>query len=335
MSENVLKNVELHITNLCTHKCPYCYLDAGLKIKPDHANLTTLYKVIDEIDKCNVDTISLLGGDPALHPNIIDILQYINEKTRINVAFMSNTMSIVGETPKNLAKLIETIDTTIHGKNAIEHDAFCKKKGAYNLLIKKLKLFSSLGVKINIAVNLIPDTYDKVYEIVKGLISDGVKINSLLIQRILPFGRAKYSNTYNINKKQLNIAFHQIAQVEETFRIGISVEDPYPLCCLEEKFRNYMHGCPEGRSRIAINGKGDVSRCGAVADYSMGNILTTPLCYLWDNAEEFRSFRNHKHLVIEECRKCDLRNICGGGCPISCELCNEANLNFVQEFYKE
>jgi radical SAM protein with 4Fe4S-binding SPASM domain len=323
--------VELHITDACTHRCPYCYADAKLTPTSKYADFEVLRKIIDELALSKVKVVALLGGDPVRHPQFIEIAQYV-KKSGMKVACMSNTMLIKGYNPVDLVSVIDSIDTTIHGATPREHDEFCQCPGAYNSLIHQLKQYSDLGVTVNIVINIIPQTYMNIYEIAKGIISKGVAVKTLLTQRILPFGRAENSSEYNVNADQVNIAFSQIERVVADFGIEISVEDPYPLCCIEKKYWGFMHGCPEGINRVAISLDGSVSRCGAVPDYSMGNVLETPLLEIWETSDAFDSVRTCKHLILEECIQCEDRIRCCGGCPVSCELYQKNGRNFIKEF---
>jgi radical SAM protein with 4Fe4S-binding SPASM domain len=293
--------------------------------------LEKIKHIIDEVASAGAQTIALLGGDPVLHPQFVDIAKHVKRKG-MRVTCMSNTMAIHVYEPEQLVDTIDGIDTTIHGANAEEHDNFCKCEGAYDSLTMRLRKYADLGVAINIVVNIIPQTYNKIYEIVSGIISRHVNVQSLLTQRILPFGRARNTSEYDVDAAQVNIAFNQIERIVRDFHIDISVEDPYPLCCIEKPFWRFMHGCPEGFNRIAINMDGDISRCGAVPDYSVGNVFLTPIDEIWKTSEAFNAVRNCNHLVLQECKECTHQKQCYGGCPVSCEICNSTKENFIAKF---
>lgn len=331
MKKYNLDSVELHITDACTHRCPYCYADAKLTPISKYADLATIKRIIDELAVSGVKVVALLGGDPVRHPHFVSIAEYVKQ-CGMRVACMSNTMVVENHSIERLATIIDSIDTTVHAPTPEEHDAFCRCPGAYDLLMGQLEAYSHLGVTVNIAINIIPQTYDRVYDIVKGVISRNVMVDTLLTQRILPFGRAKNSIDYDVVASQVNAAFAQIESAVNDYGIGVSVEDPYPLCCIEKKFWRFMHGCPEGITRIAVSLDGDVSRCGAVPDYSLGNILSESLLDIWNNSKAFDLVRTGCHLTLQECEECEYKEQCCGGCPISCEMCHSLGKNFIHEF---
>lgn len=314
----MIKSVELHITNACTHKCPYCYMNANMNPEQiRHSDLKVLEKIFIKLEKANVETVALLGGDPVQHPNIIEILQLIRNYG-MKVSIMSNTMDIYEK--EKAANLIDNIDATFHGRNAMEHDIFCECSGAFELLLNNLKFYNDKGVNVNVAVNIIPQTYDKIYEIIEAVIKRGIHVGTVLTQRILPNGRAAERNIWNASAEQVNIALSQVVQAEKDFGIDIGVEDPYPFCAIKEEYHRYMHGCPEGSTRLAVGMNGEVTKCGADPHFTRYNILKDSLDYIWNISDLFDDFRE-KSFLPKECKECKYFERCGGGCPICCQNC--------------
>lgn len=321
--------VELMITNECTHSCPYCYANASqVKDYVKHASYFILEDIIQEFKRNNVITVALLGGDPVRHPQFDKIVKLI-KSNGMRVSVMSNTMQV--GCVEDIAPYIDNIDTTIHGWNSVKHDSFCGKAGAYELIIKNLVDFSKYNSSINIAINLIPQTYDSVFRITEAVIKKGVRVNGLLLQRILAYGRASCNDKWSLNYKQVNIALEQAMNLQQQYGIDVRVEDPYPFCYIDSRFHKYMHGCPEGKSRIAVSMDGYVSRCGADPNYSSLNLLEIPLSEIWNNTDLFKNFRE-KNYLLPGCKSCKYVDVCEGGCPICCEQCNACGSNYLKKF---
>ena len=156
----------------------------------------------------------------------------------------------------------------------------------------------------------------------------GVKISYIIIQRIVQFGKAAGSTKYNLNKEQANAALEQINRISEDFGIKITVEDPFPLCVIDKKYHKYMHPCEWGFTKAAISANGDFSRCGADPRCLLGNIFETPIATIWETSPILTSFRKREYLS-EVCQKCKNREICGGGCPLSCESNNDQGMDYL------
>jgi len=69
-------------TTFCQFKCSNCYRGISEKgHKGKHEDLAELKKQVDWfIDKRNVQTISIAGGEPLMYPQIEELIEYIHEK---------------------------------------------------------------------------------------------------------------------------------------------------------------------------------------------------------------------------------------------------------------
>ena len=70
--------VDLKITDYCTYGCKFCYQGSNRNGK--HADIKTIYDIIDVLSENDVVQIAIGGGDPLEHPNIIEICDYISSK---------------------------------------------------------------------------------------------------------------------------------------------------------------------------------------------------------------------------------------------------------------
>lgn len=326
-TEYKIELAALHITGVCSHKCPTCYIANDL-IKPKHPLLLDLLKIVDELAKNEIKEIVLLGGDPACYPNVIELAKYIHEKG-IKISILSNTLNFPNTTIEEASKYIDAFETTIHHYIPEKHDEFCSKEGAYNNVVNQLRKASMLNKKTGIAINVIPEISDKIYELVNRIVKiEKVNLDYIIVQRIVPFGRASKSSDFTLSRKHAEQALAGIKKVDKVLNIQISVEDPFPLCVLPENVKKYMTPCAWGYTKVAVNAQGDLSRCGADPRYRLGNIFVDNLKDIWNNSEILKSFRSREYLP-GRCRICESIENCGGGCPLSCEIEKDHGIDYL------
>jgi radical SAM protein with 4Fe4S-binding SPASM domain len=283
--------------------------------------------MIDELAKAKIERVSLLGGDPALHPHIIDIAKYLKKKG-IAASLMSNTMDLPVST-KEVVKIIDLYETTIHGTDNIMHDNFCGLEGTYSLLMDKLRELSALNAKIGIAINIIPQISNSVYNMLSALIiRERLKVEYVILQRIIPFGRAEKTLDYMLTKENIEKALSDVARFHNDFKIDIVVEDPFPLCVIDERYHSFMQPCEWGYTKAALNGEGDLTRCGADPRYLLGNIFKTPILEIWETSPILLEFRKKSYLP-DACKGCELLSACGGGCPLSYEVKGDVGIDYL------
>jgi len=78
-------SVNLFITNLCNRKCPFCYLSDWVtnnQSAANHMNINAIRIVIRWLKRSRIEKVKLAGGEPMLHPNLIEI---VNELVKNNI----------------------------------------------------------------------------------------------------------------------------------------------------------------------------------------------------------------------------------------------------------
>lgn len=73
--------VDLKITQFCPFACQFCYMSSTKE--GVHAPLERIKEYIDKMHEMRVMEIALGGGEPTMHPNFVEILEYINQKNMV------------------------------------------------------------------------------------------------------------------------------------------------------------------------------------------------------------------------------------------------------------
>ncbi len=327
--------VAFHVTYVCSHQCPFCYAGDDVSAKPKHPPLEKATKVVDALGSAKVKNIMLLGGDPGAYPHAVELAKYAVESYGIRVSILSNTLLFPNSSLEEAAKYISAFETTIHHVEPRLHDQFCRREGAYQAVIGRLKRLSGLGRETGIAINILPTISDKIFDLVNRIVNvEKVKLNYIIVQRIVPFGRAAGSSNFTLTRQQAEQSLNDIKRIDKELGIRITVEDPFPLCILPNELKKYMTPCKWGISIASVNIEGALSRCGADPRYRLGNILERPLLEIWNTSEILESFRNREYLP-GRCKICNDFDRCGGGCPLSCEIEKDHGTDYLYHEYSK
>lgn len=307
----------LHITTYCEGDCSFCYItEPGMPRQ--HGDLDTLKRIIDQLVAAGVEFIELVGGNPSLHPQIVELLQYC-QQSGVEVAILSNTHHYAHASIEEIVPYVSALETTIHGLPEL-HDRFTHP-GAYRAVIANLRLWQQNKYNCQhtgITLNFTKENYAHIYDTVAHIIDEGVDVDYVQVQRIGPHGRAA-DGSQKLTLEEIVTAYQQIARLSEELHIRAEVVDAFPLCLLPEKVRQYAGRCDWGFGTMAVFMDGSVSRC-AVARRDLGNLLETPLLEIWNTHPELAEFRTKTYLR-DECQHCELLEACGG-CPTSCGGCH-------------
>lgn len=126
------KRMELDVVDFCNIGCRLCVRGCELKspnIKRGMLSISDIRKFLEESESCNIkwNKLRIVGGEPTLHPDIIEIIDIINEykdnhNKECQICFYSNGIT---EKTKNIIDILrprvhKMCDTMTIGKKQIK-----------------------------------------------------------------------------------------------------------------------------------------------------------------------------------------------------------------------
>ena len=135
------KSILIDITNSCINKCANCMRFCQLNNNPYFMNLHDVKNAIDSLDNWN-GQISIMGGEPLLHPFFKEIMKYLQTKYKKKYGFFRypisdiydyalNTMPdnngklrLFTSVPKQFYDYFEDIDDTFHSLRCNDHSNY-------------------------------------------------------------------------------------------------------------------------------------------------------------------------------------------------------------------
>lgn len=106
----------LILTDECNYKCKVCSLWSGIykDKKKTPLTLQEIKKLVDEASQIGIPTFIISGGEPLLHPNIIEIINYTSykiENVRLNTnASLINDKIASGIVQSNIKEIWISLD---------------------------------------------------------------------------------------------------------------------------------------------------------------------------------------------------------------------------------
>lgn len=84
------------ITGSCNLKCKHCQASKYYNSNLSKKDLSTeqVFSIIDKISQIGVDNVALLGGEPLMRKDIIEILKYFKSKN-IKTSLNTNLTSVL------------------------------------------------------------------------------------------------------------------------------------------------------------------------------------------------------------------------------------------------
>ncbi|MFC2095552.1 radical SAM protein [Candidatus Bipolaricaulota bacterium] len=274
------KSAEIHFTRECNLRCAYCGYDAGVR-GPVQLPASIWKKVLGSLQEQHVQVITLSGGEPLMHPEFYQMLEYI-VGMRIGVRLLTNATLLTTAHAELLAAPHITTAVSLDAVKPALHDAL-RGNGTHRLAMSGLEKLSAAEAKFRICCTLTERNISEVEALVN--LAESMGAQSMEFGRVQPVGRAEVSPNLLPKLEQILGVDKLIRELAEKYRGRISIafnstREREPGLSAPEGHV----GCPGGTSRIAIAPDGGLYPCVlAFGDeqFEVGNLASQPCQSLW------------------------------------------------------
>ena len=149
-----MKQVSVEIIHRCPNRCVHCSSLSSMKCTKK-ISFDKMVEIIDGIVNLNTDVLSISGGEPFLHENLIDIVKYSKSKGLKTYIYTSgitiDKKDAVATLNFNLLSLLSEmgLDKIIFDLPAIEediYDNFMGTKGYLKYALQSIETSKRLGI---------------------------------------------------------------------------------------------------------------------------------------------------------------------------------------------
>ena len=313
--------VYLNLTNRCNLSCKHCVNLSGPK-ETSELSSDIIKSLVEEMSRIGVFELIIGGGEPLLHPDILDIIRLVNSK-RISTGITTNGLVVNENMAKKLSKLnFNYLSVSLDGATRSTHEHI-RGKGSFSgaiMALKNLKKYTSHRISIHFVImkhNLseLPALFRLAEELkcdigldfirAAGKISD---YPELLIDR----------NDYF---SCLDLLFNRLMP-DASVKV-ILPERYYPWTVDIRLYGNF--GCGAANTCCGVDSEGYVFPCNFIpAVESLDNLKDKSLQEIWLENKEFNRLRSLQANKI--CSDCIFLASCRGGCRanVPSSLCHNA-----------
>lgn len=311
----MLNEISIEILQKCPNRCIYCSSHSN----PQATNIIPYNKIVSVIDDAKVlgcKTVCLSGGEPFLHPQILQIVEYISKKELACYIYSSGIYfnnEIYTSIPyiyiESIRGMAEKVIFNVEADSPELYNMIMGTDvGGFDLMKKSIKDCVSCGLNVEAHVVPMKCNYNRLKSIFEMCYKLGVAKVSVL--RLVPQGRAKEnSSLVNISSVDNNKVKETIRTLQYEYkdkvRIGLPLSDS--SCRLF---------CKAGTEKINIRYDGNVYPCEIFKDdlinakvYSQpGNIFDDSFLNIYKESQ----YLNNVRAEIETFKKGDAEESCFG-----------------------
>lgn len=297
-----LTNVHIEITSRCNERCVHCYIPG--KNRNIEIELSTFKDVLRQCRKMNVLHLTISGGEPMLHKNLIEILRLCREY-EFSVNLLSNLTLLTSEILSELkVNYLLGVQVSLYSMNPGIHDEITGVKGSFEKTKSAILRLIENDVPLQIACPI-------------------MKNNKACYQDVVDWAR-----TLNVNAGTDYVVLAKCDHSTENLSCRLSIKE------IEEVIREMVHKdakhlkkiedealkrkdisvednvCSVCHSSICVNERGNVYPCAGWQDYVVGNVKNMSLEDIWLHSERIEYLRGLRRRDFPKCIQCADREFC-------------------------
>lgn len=317
-------------TNRCNLRCKHCINSAT---NDCIVELTTekIKNIIDQCCEIGVCYIDFNGGEFFVRKDVEELLDYTLTK-KINIVITTNGTLISDEWIKKYCGKISLIRVSLDSNDERIHDEFRGVTGAYKKTIETITKLVALNYRVTVLTTIRKQSLPTLYDFFDFL--DNLHITAIHTTLLIPAGRGcaleKDVLTPSEHRHFLEMCAHY-SSIRHPQYLKILEESPQSRLLMYEEdalFDETNSKCGAGFTEMVVLNDGFVLPCAAFITirekYKNDSLDTTKhdINWIYHNSKLMNDVRN-VHLLKGKCKKCVIKNQCGGGCRISALITGE------------
>lgn len=295
-----LRSIHIEVADACNERCIHCYIPNERKDNIIDSSL--FYRIIEEGRKMNVIHITLSGGEPLLHKDILGFLKKCRE-LELSVNVLSNltllTDDIISEMKKNI---LLSVQVSLYSMDATVHDSITKLNGSFEKTKAGILRLCDEGIPVQISCPIIKQNKDSYVDVLHW----GWAHNIAVATEPVIFAAYDHSGCNLENRLSIEeVADVLTLQMEEGYAESIrkTAQD-------KEKLTENDPICSVCRYSFCVTASGKVFPCAGWQNNVLGDLNYQSVQEVWETSEKIHELRAIKRSCFPQCVDCKDRGYC-------------------------
>ena len=314
--EHPLEELVIETTTACNLFCRHCgssCVSSG-KFADPALILEVLCDIHDNIApfQGSMPRVSFSGGEPLLHPDIVDLISRAHEMG-FSTGLVSNGTLVNADLAASFSGILDYATISIDGIGEI-HDKLRRRSGSYELAKKGIRELVAANVSVSIAT-VVGSFNDSLLPEMLNVMKD-LPIKTWRLGMVDPFGRALDNPDILPRADTFSklISFVEFARLRDDLPINVAISCAHYVADHEGLVREWIYTCDSGIRFAAMLVDGSVTGCLDVRDPELvqGKVGKTLFSDIWET--RFQDFRQDRANIPDcGCIGCQHARFCRGG----------------------
>ena len=319
-----LNQIYFYLTEGCNLRCRHCWIAPKYQSESNSypaLDLDLFKSIIKQAKPLGLTGVKLTGGEPLLHPEIKEILEYVRtEELRLTVE--TNGVLCTPELARKIAACKDPfVSVSLDGADAETHEWVRGVEGSFQASLKGIRVLVNAGFKPQMIMTIMRHNRDQLEPIVR--LAERLGAGSVKFNIVQPTARGE-----KLHESGEALDIEELVElgrwVEDTLatKTDMSIYHSHPMAFrpLGKMFGANGDGCSACGvlGILGVLADGSYALCGigeTVPDLVFGHGATDPLKDVWTNTPILLELREGLPQRLEGiCGHCLMKEICLGSC---------------------
>jgi len=330
-ADHPLRNIYFYLTEGCNLACRHCWIGPGYQ----HGDLAYPYlppdlvsSILDQGIPLGLTDVKLTGGEPLLHPQILQILRSIRKRgLKLNIE-TNGTLCTPQIANAIAASNSPFVSISLDGADAPTHEWVRCVPGCFEATLEGLGNLVQAGLKPQIIATLMKRNRDQIEELIQLAETSGAGSLKFNVMQPSARGERMHQEGESLSIGELEEIARRVNLMAERSKIRIFFDRPLAFQSLKSMFGDRGNGCCvcQIKSIIGVLADGSYAICGIgknIPELRLGHASSDRLESVWRQSTVLREIRcGLPGKLRGVCKECMMADICLGKC-------------IAQNYYKE
>jgi SynChlorMet cassette radical SAM/SPASM protein ScmF len=343
-----LNSVYFYLTEGCNCKCRHCWItpkyEAGGEGKWPYIPLRQFKNVIEQGKKLGLSSVKITGGEPLIHPDILEILEYLAQ-TDLRVIVETNGLACTDEIAAAIRKCKNPfVSVSLDGAEKATHNWVRGVDNAYDGALEGIRNLVNNQLHPQLIMSLVKrnkDQIDELVDLAQKLGASSVKFN--LVAPVMERGEILAGQDEILSLREfMDIGKYIENELQPRTKMRLSYSHPFAFKSLSAMFEKGETGRCGIFGIIGVLGSGKYALCGIgenVKELIFGDVEKDKLADIWYNNKILNEIREGLPDRLEGiCKDCLMKHMCLGHCVANNYFVNRnlfASFWYCEEAYKQ
>ena len=323
-----IARVSVEVTADCNLTCQHCSVAAGIP-RENELSLQEIRSFLTEVIQLmkGRKEVVITGGEPFLRTDIFEILEICHNLGFKRILFLTNVTLLTQEIGNSLRELNEKIEMQnkpeklvqrLHVQVSIDgaettHDSI-RGKNSWKRAVQGIRILKDNNISTTIGMVLNNRNIDDIPQVIELAAEMECSVG---FSSMVKTGRASEEELEPVSSSR---AIPVIMEYLERDPVYLKYLTNFPCSPYIIAFQNLIkfRYCGTGWATVYLDSTGNIYPCqigATIPEFKAGNIRERSFREIWQHAPILKKLRKiHVDTLNDQCRQCEIRYFCGGGC---------------------